>query len=193
MRITLRTYFLALVGLCFAVTLFSMVLVAGVEATPWETQDSRGGMMRYNDRFSPEHYWIAFGNFRPASLFQVRFAYEWLVLVALLVGAWCLRSEARSARRATRWYFLAQLAVFFPGTLCVLLLYWPILVVQLIGFQANREDFVDLPITQVLTQSPWVLVSLTIALALPGQSLGLKEAFTRIRALVGRRDLIADR
>ena len=193
MRITLRTYFLALVGLCFVMTVFSMVLVAGVEATPWETKDSQGGMMRYNDRFSLEHYWIALGNFRPASLLRVRFAYEWLVMAAMMVGAWCLGADARSTRRATRWYFLAQLAIFFPGTLCVMLLYWPIVVFQLIGFQADRETFVDLPIAQVVTQSPWILVSLTIALALPGQSLGLNEAFPRIRALVRSRGLIAAR
>ncbi len=176
----LKSCFLVLIGLCFAASLFLMVLVEGIEATPRDTQDSRGRTMGFNDRFSPEHYRIALGNFRPGALFRGDYAYDWLLLVAQLVGAWCLWSAPRSARRATRWYFLAQPAVFFIGTLGVVFLVGPILLVELLSFQADRENFTDVPFLELVTQAAWVIVSGTIVRALPGQSLGLGETWSAL-------------
>lgn len=176
----LKSYFLALIGLCVAVNLCLTVLVVGIDVTPWETKDSQGRTMGFNDRFSPEHYRIALGNFHPAALFKWQYSYEWLLLAAQGVALWCLWSEPRSARRATRWFFLVQPAVFFIGTISLVFLMPPNLLADVLSFRADRETFIDIPFLELMAQAPWVIVSWTIAVALPGQSLGLGEAWAAL-------------
>lgn len=183
MSLKLNTYFLSLVGLCLAVAIFAVVLAAGVGTTPWDTADSQGRTMQFNDRFSAEHYGIALQHFRPWNLLRAEYAYDWLLIAMLAVGAWCLRSEERSQKRATRWFFLGQSALFFLGWVSLVFLVWPQLVFGLFRCSLTREDFIDVPFTWVLSQTPWVVVSLTIAIALPGESLGLKDAAARVRKL----------
>ena len=186
MSMKLNTYFLSLVGLCLAVAIFAVVLAAGVGATPWDTMDSQGRTMQFNDRFSAEHYGIALRHFRPWNLLRLEYAYDWLLIVMLTVGARCLWSEERSQKRATRRFFLGQSALFFFGWLLAYTM-WPQFVLGLFRCSLTREDFIDVPFTWVLSQTPWVVVSLTIAIALPGESLGLKDAAVRVRKLVWSR------
>lgn len=160
----LKCYLLCLLGVCFADVALSLALVVGVEATPWTTTDSQGRAMGFNDPFSLEHYRIALGNIRPEKLFRAEVVYEEAVLVAILVGVWCLGSEGRWARAVREWYFFIQLLVFAPGV--VGLLFWPGLMLDVISFQADREFFVDMPAGLILTVSPWVLLCVTICLVL---------------------------
>ena len=68
MHPTLNTIFRALVGLTFVFALAVVALDAGVRATPYETADSEGRTMGFNDQFSTEHYRIVLGNIRPEQI-----------------------------------------------------------------------------------------------------------------------------
>jgi hypothetical protein len=174
MRRWLKCYFLCLLGLCFVDVALSLALVVGLKATPWNTMDSRGRTMGFNDQFSLEHYEIALRNIRPDKLFRTEFGYEGAVLIAILIGIWCLGSESRRARAMREWYFHLQLGVFFPG-IVGMVLFWPRMMLDLVSLQADREFFDDMPTGLILTHSPWALLSLTIALVLRADSLSQNE------------------
>ncbi len=176
MRVLLNTCFLALVGLCFVFALAVVALDAGVTATPWETADSQGRTMQFNDQFSAEHYRIALGNIRPWQILQPRYFYDWILLAMMGVAAWRLGSEERCRTRATRWFCFGQSALFFVGWLGIAFLAWPTTVTGLFRCELTREDFVDVPFTWMMSQPPWVVVSLVIGVSLPGGPLGLKDA-----------------
>ena len=187
----LKICFLLLMGLCFAGTLLLMALSAGIMATPLDTTDSEGRKMGLVDPFSPEHYRIALGNFRPANLLVSFFAHDWLLLLAIVIGAACLGSNTRSVTRATRWYFLCQSALFFPGFLSVVFLIWPYEVLQLIRLRSDRETFDEFSMGCILAQAPWVVLSWLVLWAFPGEPLGLKQAWAKIRRWMAHRNLIA--
>ena len=187
MRPTLNAIFQALIGLCFIFALAVVALDAGVHATPWETADSQGRTMGFNDRFSAEHYRIALGNIRPGQILRPRYFYEWILMAMMAAGVWRLRSDETKRSRATRWFFFGQSALFFFGWLQIAFLQWPGTVAGLLRCTLTREDFVDVPFTWMMAQPPWVVVSLTIAFALPGASLGLKEAAVRAGKLAWSR------
>jgi len=176
MRPPLNTIFLALIGLCFVSVLAVVALDAGVHATPWETADSQGRTMQFNDRFSAEHYRIVLGNIRPWQILHPRYLYDWILLSMMAFGAWRLRSDEIDGTRATRWFFFGQSALFFLGWVQIGFLQWPGTVVGLMRCSLTREDFVDVPFTWMMAQPPWVLVSSVIGAALPGRSLGIREA-----------------
>lgn len=187
MRPTLNTVFLALIGLCFVYALAVVALDAGVRATPWETADSQGRTMGFNDRFSAEHYRVVLGNIRPGQILQPRYFYEWILLAMMAVGAWRLRSDGISGTRATRWFFFGQSALFFFGWLSIGFLQWPDTIVDLLRCTLDREDFVDMPFTWMMAQPPWVLVSFVIGAALPSRSLGIREAWRHLARQFGWR------
>ena len=176
MRPPLNTIFLALIGLCFVFVLAVVALDAGVRATPWETADSQGRTMGFNEQFSAAHYRIVLGNIRPWHILQPRYFYDWILLSMMAFGAWRLRSDEIGGTRATRWFFFGQSALFFLGWLQIVFLQWPVMVVGLLRCSLTREDFVDVPFTWMMAQPPWVLVSSVIGAALPGRSLGIREA-----------------
>ncbi len=176
MRPTLNMIFLALLGLCFVSVLAVVALDAGVRATPYETADSKGRTMGFNDQFSTEHYRIVLGNIRPEQILQPRYFYEWILLAMIAVGAWRLMSDGIGGMRATRWFFFGQSVLFIIGWLSLGFLQWPRMVVELLRCTLDREDFVDMPFTWMMAQPPWVLVSFVIGAALPARSLGIREA-----------------
>ena len=176
MRPTLNMIFLALLGLCFVSVLAVVALDAGVRATPYETADSKGRTMGFNDQFSTEHYRIVLGNIRPGQILRPRYFYEWILLAMIAVGAWRLRSDEINGTRATRWFFFGQSALFFLGWLQIGFLQWPGTVAGLLRCSLTREDFVDVPFTWMMAQPPWVLVSSVIGAALPARSLGIRDA-----------------
>ncbi len=187
MRPTLDTIFRALVGLCFVFALAVVALDAGVRATPYETSDSQGRTMGFNDRFSAEHYRIVTGNIRPGQILQPRYFYEWILLAMIAVGIWRLMSDGIGGTRATRWFFFGQSVLFIIGWLSLGFLQWPRMVVALLRCTLDREDFVDVPFTWMMAQPPWVLVSFVIGAVLPGRSLGIREASRHLARQIGRR------
>jgi hypothetical protein len=152
---------LALWG-CLLVVVLTMALDAAVGATPWETRDSQGRGMGFNDRFSAEHYRIAFGNLRPWHFFKPVYAYEWLECGMI---AWGIRLLGRSSGIRPRvWrFFLLQSAVFLFGWPGWVFFLWPLEVVALLRLELDRESFVDLPFTWLAAQPPWVLTSAVVA------------------------------
>src|SRR4051812_45035368 len=69
-----RNVALGLVAVSFAVCVLIIVATAGIWNTPYETADSTGRRMGFNDPLSPEHYRIAFSNFRFSTLLAPAYA-----------------------------------------------------------------------------------------------------------------------
>ena len=51
-----------------------VIVRAGLGNTPWDTVDSRGRTMGFNDVFSLEHYTIILSNFSISELFDLEYA-----------------------------------------------------------------------------------------------------------------------
>ena len=148
---------------CLITVLLTVALDAAVRATPWETRDSMGRAMGFNDRFSAEHYRIAFGNLRPWDLLKLRYAYEWLELAMIVLGIRLLGGGRSVARPGVWRFFFSQSALFFLGWLALVFTYWPQMLLRLARFEMDREDFVDIPFTWAMAQPPWVLTTFVIA------------------------------
>ena len=158
-----------LVAASLVVFATAVILRVGIEATPYETADTTGRTMGFNDVFSREHYAIAAGNFRPAQLLATEYIYEWILLAAHLVGGWLLVSCGPVCSRATRWYFAGQALVFPLGVPSLLLL--PAVVGDCLSGSLDRENFVDIPFILVVSQSVWIATSMIVAFTLRGHGL----------------------
>ena len=159
----------------FAVFACAVVLRLGIGATPYETTDSAGRPMGFNDRLHGEHYLIILRNFSPTDLLSPECVYEWILLVAHLVGAGILLNCRRVGPRLCRWFFLAQAAVFPVGLLALPFL--PFLVASVFTGGMDREGFIDIPFIAATAHPVWVVTSLTIAMALRGTGLGLSRVW----------------
>lgn len=147
--------------LSLAVFAGSAWLRGGIGATPYETTDSAGRTMGFNDVFSAEHYGIILRN---ASL---RAAWEqlgedspWaplqhaLLLLAHGVLLWMLM---RCGARAIRWFLAVQPVLFFLGILGLII--FPVSAADLLWFrQSDRESFIDIPWTGIMSQGMWLWV-----------------------------------
>lgn len=153
---------------CLILAVSAVTLDAGVAATPWNTRDSRGATMEFNDRFSAEHYSIALSNLRPWQLLKPRYVYDWAQWGMILLGVRFFTSKERRVRTVTLIFFFAQSGLFFLGWLQLVFLNWPQIILRLIRCEATREDFVDVPFTWLASQPPWVVVSLLVGAVLYG-------------------------
>ncbi len=156
---------------CLALAILTAALDAAVSATPWTTRDSHGATMEFNDRFSREHYSLAFANLRPWHLLHPKYIYDWVEWAMILVGMWLLRSKGEPQSRKVLWFFLVQSGLFFPGVLSLLFLQWPEVLMHLYACRLTREDFVDVPFTWEVAQPAWVLTSAVIGAILYSQSI----------------------
>jgi hypothetical protein len=169
---------LLLIASSFLVFSACVVLRVGLGNTPYDTTDSQGRTMRFNDRLSAEHYGIIFKNFTITPLFSTEFAYEWLLLAMHFSAAWLLMSR-HSSSRATKWFFAIQPLIFPLGILSLLILYqinWVFLTGRM-----DREGIIDIPFIWCVAHPPWVLVSIVILLLLRGQTLGIRESCNAVR------------
>ena len=161
-----RTLLLGLVSFSMLVFAASVLLRVGIANTPYETQDSLGGRMGFNDRFTAEHYGIILTNFRIQTLFELEYLYEWFLFAMHLAGARLLVSSVYYDRRKTRWFFISQ-AVLFPfgwlGFVCL-----PGIVAGIAQLTLDREGFIDIPFFWCTAQPVWIATSLIIAFSLPG-------------------------
>src|SRR6185369_495153 len=73
--------------LSFLVLTAAVVLRDGIGATAYETTDSAGRTMGFNDRLGAEHYLILVRHFRPVLLFRAEHIYDWFLCAAQVVGA----------------------------------------------------------------------------------------------------------
>ena len=147
--------------LSLAVFAGSAWLRGGIGATAYETTDSAGRTMGFNDVFSAEHYGIILRN---ASL---RAAWEqlgedspwaplWHLLLLLAHGVllWMLR---RSGARPIRLFLVVQPVLFFLGLLGLIVV--PMSLADLLWFRAStRESFIDIPYIAVMSEGVWLTV-----------------------------------
>jgi hypothetical protein len=71
-----------LVQASFMVFAFAVVLRVGIGATPYDTTDSVGRPMGFNDPLHAEHYVIMLRNFSPTELLKLEYGYEWVLFRA---------------------------------------------------------------------------------------------------------------
>ena len=155
----------------FIVFASAVVLRLGIGATPDDTTDSAGHPMGFNDPLYVGHYLIMLRNFHPADFLKGEYVYEGVLFTAQVVGAGILLGCGPVCSRLTRWYFVAQAAVFPLGLLALPFL--PVLASPIFTGRMDREGFVDIPFILAVAQPVWVVTSLCIAVALRGTGLGL--------------------
>jgi hypothetical protein len=170
-RINRRLALLVLAS--FAIFVSAVVLRIGIGATPYNTTDSSGRPMGFNDPLHAGHFFIMVRNFSPAEFFRVEYAYEWALLAAHVVGLGILLAPDRARSRIGRWFFMAQGAFFPFGFLALPLL--PSLLISFLRGHMDRESFIDIPFIVALAHPVWVVVSLVIGFALRGDGLGLSR------------------
>jgi hypothetical protein len=157
----------------FTIFATAVVLRLGIGATPYDTTDSAGRPMGFNDPLDAEHYAIMIRNFDPTELLKLEYAYEWVLLTAHLVGAGLLLSIERVSPRMTRWFFAVQV-VLFPLAFPALLLL-PFIVADCTTGRMDREGFVDIPFIWAVCHPIWVITALFITFVYRGSSLGIRR------------------
>ena len=150
---------LALVLISLIATLGFIALDAGMSQTPWDTTDSAGHAMGFNDRLSLEHYRIAFAHFRVQTLLSPDYAYSLLLLAAQGVALVGIGRSGGWESLRFRW-FLGLQGLVFPAGLLSLALAIPLgVILQMLRGTFDREGFIDMPFVAVTAQPIWVLVS----------------------------------
>ena len=155
MRARLLPVLLVLVSLL--ITVLVVALDAGMKNTPWETVDSAGHSMGFNDRLSGEHYRIAVSNFRFSTLGTWPYAYSDLLILAQVVALVALFRDRGSEARGLRWFLGLQGLLFPLGW--VALGFLPNQVLNILRGAETREGFIDVPFVVVTAQPVWVMVS----------------------------------
>jgi hypothetical protein len=145
----------ALVILSLGFGLMAIAFRAGLDATPYETTDSAGREMGFNDVFSSEHYGIILRNCFLLGTLDYMGSYDWL-----FVGCHALAIVLLLWERDGPWtiaFFLAQGLVFpwgMPGQIVLVVSLWG----ALSGTSSyDREAFVDIPYIPLMAHSFWLL------------------------------------
>lgn len=162
----LQLLLLALVLASLAFTLVCLLLSAGLSNTPYETQDSAGRRIGFNDPISAEHLGILLRNVRLHTLGRPEALYLELQLVLTAFVAWQLAGISQGNWRRLRGFLLAQILVFPLGVIG-----WysmPYFVRRLTTGTLDREDFTDGFVGLLPTQSFWVAVAFTSFVVLGG-------------------------
>lgn len=168
MNAKLKTISFALVVLSFAVCSFGIVALAGICNTPYSTTDSAGRAMGFNDRLSPEHYWIMFSNFRIQTLFDSDYFYGWFLLAMHGCGAWLIVRQGDLNPRRTRRFFALQGLLFPLGWIGFLML--PTTIRSIYYGTLDREGIIDVPFIPLTAAPIWIATSMTIVFLLRGAS-----------------------
>ena len=158
-------------SLLFSVAM--IVLRVGIGSTPWETTDSFGHPMGFNDPLNAEHFRIIISHFHLMDFLRLEHVYHWFLLGMQAMGLWLLLS--RTATRQTRLFFALQPVLFPLGV--VFLYIVPLLPFMMFSSPMDREGFTDIPFIVLMTNPVWVAVSLYALFRLPGPSLGLVSLF----------------
>ena len=137
--------------LSFTILLAAAWIRGGVASTAYDTRDSHGRTMGFNDVFSGEHYSILLGKANwPEAVKQLE------PLDGLLIAAHValLILLATASARTIRWFLWPQAVVFFWGWAGFWFL--PIAIFDLVwAHTSDREGFVDIPYISILSQGAW--------------------------------------
>ena len=160
-RIRIAACMLTVVSFVFC--LLVVIVDAGIANTPYETTDSTGRRMGFNDPLSLEHFRILVGNFRIAALLTPPFAYESFLLCMHALGLWVLSNFHRVSVRAFRWFFGLQGVLFPLGWIGWIFL--PSTLWALVQGRMDREGIIDVPFIAFTAQPVWIAASLAILAA----------------------------
>lgn len=147
----------ALVALSLGFGLLVIAFYDALGATPWDTRDSAGNTMGFNDPFSAEHYEIILRQISPARALGGVGGYGLLLIGAHVTMAALLLRGVR--RRWVLGFCALQPAVFFWGVFG--LLYLPAELASPIG--KDREGFVDMPWVELMAHGAWLYACAAIA------------------------------
>jgi len=147
-----------------------VLLCRGIESAigrvPYDTKDSMGRTMGFNDPFSREHWGILlraidWQDYR-LEVQALDSGYFWLVVVMHLVAAgWILRGDPLRLR--TPLVFLGAQILAFPGGLLGLVVLPPY-VVEIMSGKLDREGIADVPFLAVTGHTVWLLTCLASVL-----------------------------
>jgi hypothetical protein len=156
-----RVQLLACLG-SLAVVLLCRGIESAIGRIPYDTTDSMGRAMGFNDRFSQEHWGILL---RTIDWQDYRFeaqaldsGYFWLsVLMHFAAVGWILRGDPLRLR--TPLVFLGVQVLAFPlGLLGLVIL--PAVFADVIRGNFDREGIIDLPFLAVTGHTVWLLTCL---------------------------------
>jgi hypothetical protein len=160
-----RVQLLACLG-SLSVVLLCRGIESAIKRVPYDTTDSMGRTMGFNDRFSQEHWGILLRTidwqdyrFEAQALDSV---YFWLsVLMHFAAVGWILRGDPLRLR--TPLVFLgAQILAFPLGLLGLVIL--PAMFAELISGNFDREGIIDTPFLAVTGHTVWLLTCLASVL-----------------------------
>jgi hypothetical protein len=149
-------------GLLFGSFLFCTLVFAleiGLRA-PYDTVDSMGRMIGFNDPFRAEHYGIMASNIGIEGLLAYENDYSGILLAAHVVGFIVILLCGRKAWSWTRWYFAIQGFIFPLGWIG--LLFFPSNVSAIVSGSLDREDVIDLPFTTMNTNPVWFITACVV-------------------------------
>jgi len=135
-----------------------MAFHAGLRATPYDTVDTAGNSMGFNDPFTAQHYRIIWQNASFSNTLNSMGLYEWGLIAVHAIGILLL-----ARRRPIRSFFIVQVLIFPLGFLGFIILFY-----QAKGYVTasplDREFFVDIPYVKCTAHAIWLLAALTIGI-----------------------------
>ena len=142
----------------FLVCGFIHILEIGLENTPYETRDSSGRSMGFNDPFSLEHYEIMARHFEWKDLVVADNWYSWILLFSHAIGFVVIAKVGTGTAVWTRWYFAGQWFVFPLGL--VALPFFPSIIHSILGGTLDREGVIDPPLLVYALNHPiWCIAA----------------------------------
>ncbi len=149
-----------------AVVLLCRGIESAIGRVPYDTTDSMGRPMGFNDPFSREHWGILlrtidWQDYR-LDVLALDSAYFWLTVIMHLVAlGWILRGDPLRLR--TPLVFLGVQILAFPGGLLGLVII-PVYFVEAFSGKLDREGIVDVPFLAVTGHAVWLLTCLASVL-----------------------------
>lgn len=162
-NLSFRLASLGLIILSFSLCAFLIIVDAGIGNTPYETSDTLGRKMGFNDPLSPEHYRIIISNFRMGTLLTPVYAYAWILLSMHVLGGWFVWHLERVTSRGFRWFFGLQGLLFPMGWFGFLSL--PLTVLFVAQGKLDREGIIDVPFITLTAQPIWIATAMAILAA----------------------------
>ena len=132
-------------------------LEIGLRSTPYDTVDSMGHGMGFNDPFRAEHYGIMASNIGIKGFLEYENHYSGTLLAAHLVGFVVIFLTGRKEWLWTRWYFAIQGFIFPLGWIGLFFL--PFNVSAIASGSLDREAAIDLPFTTMITNPVWFITA----------------------------------
>lgn len=146
-----RRPLVAAVILSFLVLLAAAWIRGGVSATSWNTQDSQGRTMGFNDVFSGEHYQIILSQANWRDMVKQLEPHDWGLVAAHII---LLMLLGTASARVIRLFIWPQAALFWWGWFGFWML--PIAIADVLWLHtSDREGFIDIPYISILGQGAW--------------------------------------